>query len=106
MTNGKKIILSIIGLIGGYAIYKGISKEPSKYSLEWIKGLSKERWNEEREIVQNQYRNPLLDIDLREEFRRILRLFDMVQNERDGAGKTPQGPVYHREHGTNLYKPD
>lgn len=47
MTNGKKIILSIIGLIGGYAIYKGISKEPSKYSLEWIKGLSKERWNEE-----------------------------------------------------------
>ena len=40
-TNVKKIVLTAIGLIGGgYAIYKGINKEPSKYSLEWIKGLS------------------------------------------------------------------
>lgn len=53
-TNVKKIVLTAIGLIGGgYAIYKSINKEPSKYSLEWIKGLSDDQWAMEREIVQN-----------------------------------------------------
>ena len=53
-TNVKKIVLTAIGLIGGgYAIYKGINKEPSKYSLEWIKGLSDDQWATECEILQN-----------------------------------------------------
>lgn len=53
MANVKKIVLTAIDLIGGgYAIYTGLTKEPSKYSLEWIKGLSDDQWAKEREIVQ------------------------------------------------------
>ena len=106
-TNVKKIVLTAIGLIGGgYAIYKGINKEPSNYSMEWIKGLSDDQWATEWEIVQNQFRNPELDTAFRENYHRILGLFDKVKSARDWAGKTPQGPVYHREHGLGLYKPD
>lgn len=106
-TNVKKIVLTAIGLIGGgYAIYKGINKEPSKYSMEWIKGLSDDQWATEWEIVQNQFRNPELDTAFRENCHRILGLFDKVKSARDWAGKTPQGPAYHREHGFGLYKLD
>lgn len=103
----KKIILTGIGLIGGgYAIYKAINKEPPKYSLEWIKELSDDQWTKEREIVQNQFRNPELDTALRENCDRILGLFDRVKSAKDLADKTSQGPTYHREHGLGLYKPD
>ena len=87
-TNVKKIVLTAIGLIGGgYAIYKSINKEPSKYSLEWIKGLSDDQWATECEIVQNQFRNPELDTAFRENCHRILDLFDKVKSARDWAGK-------------------
>ena len=107
MANTKKIVFTIIGLIvGGCAIYKGLNNEPSKYSSEWINGLSDAQWTKERNIVQNQYRNHKLNSDSREDCRRLLGLFDKVKSTRDWAGKTPQGPAYHREHGYGLYKLD
>lgn len=100
----KRLILTTIGLIGGgYAIYKNIDKETSKYSLEWITGLSDDQWSKEREIGQNNFRNSELDIAFRENCHKILGLFDKVKSARDWAGKTPQGPTYHREHGFGLY---
>lgn len=106
MTNTKKVLLTIAGLLGGgYAVYKSIvNKEPSKYSLEWIKGLSTAQWESEREIVQNQFRNPQYDVSFRENCKRILELFDKVKSTRDWAGQKTQGPAYHREHGFGLYK--
>lgn len=103
----KKIILSTIGLLGGFAVYKGIvNKEPSKYSLAWINNLSNNQWEEEREIVRQQYCDPNLSIAIRENFKRILDLFDKVKSDRDWAGRIPRGPAYHREHGRGLYKED
>lgn len=107
MTNFKKIIISTIGLIGGgYILYKGINKEPSKYSLEWIKNLSNEQWEKERNLIQNQFRNPELDIDFRERCHKLLELFDKVKSDKYWANKIPKGPSYSREHGYGLYKPD
>ena len=110
MVNTKKIVFTTIGLIvggiGGYAIFKNLNTNPSKYSLEWIKRLSDAQWAKERDIVQNQYRNPELDADFRENCRRLLGLFDKVKGARDLAGKMPTGPAYHREHGFGLYKLD
>jgi len=48
--------------------------------------------------------NPEYDVDSRENFRRILGLFDKVKSARDWAGKTPTGPAFHREHGWYINK--
>ena len=42
-----------IVLINSFKKKTFINKEPFKYSLEWIKGLSDDQWAMEREIVQN-----------------------------------------------------
>ena len=107
MPKVKTIIIAAAGLIGGgYALYKGFNKSPSKYSLEWIKGLSDVDWEKEREAIRKQMCNPELDTAFREKCRTLLRLFDDVKSAMDWAGRTPCGPAYHGEHGTNLYKPD
>lgn len=104
---GLKIILGLgVTILGGYGLYKIIGKEPVKYSLEWIKGLSDIQWENERQIIQDQYRNPKYDIPFRENCKRILELFDKVKSDKDWAGRKPQGPSYHREHGYGLFKKD
>ena len=107
MASTKRILLAIVGTIGlGYLFYKGIGKNPDKYSLEWIKNLSDDQWRKEREFVQDQFRNPQLDTPFRENCKRILNLFDEVKSMRDWAGEIPKGPTYSREHGRSLYKKD
>lgn len=93
---------SLMAFLG---VVKGVSQEPSKYSLEWIKRLSDVEWKKEREIIWQNYCNLQYDEDTRSEFRNLLRLFDKVKNDRDWDGMKPKGPAYHREHGYNLYKP-
>lgn len=103
----KKVVLGAAALIlVGYTIYKGVDQDPSEYSLEWIKRLSDEDWLKEREKVQDQYRNPNLDEDFRMQCGRFLDRFDKVKSDRDWEGREPCAPTYHREHGTNLYKPE
>lgn len=108
MGKMRNILLGIGGMATlGYAIYKGVSTtEPKKYSLKWIESLSDEQWSKERQIVQDQFRNPNLDIEFRDKCKVLLDLFDKVKSARDWAGVKPHGPAYHREHGFNLYKPD
>ena len=111
MANGKRILAGV-GLAAGtlFALYKGVTalagREPPKYSREWIEALTDAEWAAERQIIQDQYRNPALDIDFRESRRMLLFLFDKGKSAKDWAGQTPKGPAYHREHGYNLYKPD
>lgn len=102
----KKILLATVMLaLAGYAIYKGVDQTPSKYSLEWIKRLSDEDWIKEREIVQDQCRNPNLDEDFRLRCGRLLARFDKVKSDIDWGGEEPRAPIYHREH-AGVYKPE
>ena len=107
MEKISKYILGIGGLaVAGIGVYIGLSdKEPSKYSLEWIKKLTDKEWETEREIIRQKFCNPEYDESTRIGFQNLLRLFDKVKSDRDWAGINPQGSTYHREHGFNLYKP-
>ena len=104
----KKLPVILSGIVlCGLGLYKGvIAKEPVKYSLEWIKELSDAEWLEERKIVQKIFRSPEYNDEIRLDAKKVLGLFDKVKSDRDWAGKVPRGPVYHREHGFNLYKKD
>lgn len=106
MRKISKYILGIGGLaVTGLGVYVGLSsKEPSKYSLEWIKKLTDKDWEIEREIIRQKFCNSKYDESTRIGFQNLLRLFDKVKSDRDWAGIKPQGPAYHREHGFNLYK--
>lgn len=106
MRKISKYIFGIGGLaVAGLGVYVGLSKEPVKYSLEWIKKLTDKGWEIEREIIRQKFCNPKYDESTRIGFQNLLDLFDKVKSDRDWAGKKPQGPAYHREHGFNLYKP-
>lgn len=100
----KKIVITLCGIAaGGIGLCTFVAKkEPSKYSLEWIKKLTDSQWETEREIVRQKFCSPEYDTDLRVKFKAILDLFDKVKSDRDWAGKTPKGPAFHREHGWYL----
>ncbi len=108
MSKISNVIIGAGGLaVAALCAYVGFSKkEPPKYSMEWIKKLSNKDWETEREIVRLKFCNPEYDVNTREQFHNLLRLFDKVKSDRDWAGVTPHGPSYHREHGFNLYKGD
>ena len=104
MRKINKSIGRLVEIIyGAYKRY--ISKEPPKYSVEWIEGLTEEEWEVQRENIRQKMCNPRYDDATRIRYQNILRLFDKVKSDRDWAGRKPQGPAYHREHGNNLYKP-
>lgn len=105
MKTINKIIIGMGSLAVAFGTYKGLSKEPAKYSFEWIKRLSDSDWKNEREVIRQKFCNPKYDDATRIRFQNLLRLFDKVKSDRDWAGLKTQGPVYHREHGYNLYKP-
>lgn len=49
MNKAGKILLSLSGLAAiTFGIYKGVSKHPPKYSLEWIKKLPDKDWKKEK----------------------------------------------------------
>lgn len=107
MQGKTKVITTLGGItllvIGACKVLSGV--KPAKYSIEWIQNLTEQEWSTEREIVRQKFCDPMYDIDTRSNFERILFLFDKVKGDRAWAGKIPQGPAYHREHGYNLYKP-
>lgn len=97
----KKLLIGLGGLAAcGIGLCTFLAKkEPTKYSLEWIKKLTDSQWETERELVRQKFCSPEYDTDLRVRFKTILDLFDKVKSDRDWAGKTPTGPTFHREHG-------
>lgn len=103
----NKLMLGLGSLaVVAFGAYKGFySKEPSKYSLEWIKKLTDQEWETEREVIRQKFCDPKYDVAARIGFQKLLALFDKVKSDRNWAGRKPQGPAYHREHGYNLYKP-
>lgn len=107
ITKISKLFLGAgVLLIGVFGISEYSAKHPEKYSLKWIKSLSDEEWDKEREILRKMCTNPKYDDNSRIRYGKILDLFDRVKSDRNWEGKIPQPPKYHREHGFNLYKPE
>ena len=72
MLKGNMFVLGGL-IVGGYCLYQSLhNKQPIKYSLEWIRGLTDEEWKFEREIVQQKFRSPKYDDTVRTNFKRIL----------------------------------
>ena len=101
LSVGGTVLFCLVILLKGHG-----QKEPEKYSYSWIKKLSEQAWKAERNKVWQKWANPNQDDQTRSQLWSLLQLFDKVKENKDWAGKKPQGPSYHREHGYNLYKPD
>ncbi len=109
--NAKKGAVAVLGGVAliGFEVFRRVvaNRYPPKYSPEWIRSLSDEQWETEREIVRLEYIDPERDFDTAARMQNLLDLFDRIKSERDGAGQTSSGGrTYRREHGYNLYKPD
>lgn len=87
--------------------------ENLKYDLEhgkpltekWFNKADLEELKEARKLIQSDLMNPELDIEYRGNCHDLLLKFDQIIGEKEWAGREPQGPAYHREHGYGLYKP-
>ena len=93
-------------VLGTVVLSKIFGDEPRKYSGKWFDTVSDEVLSEEREIVRQKYCSSGDDFSLAVNLESLLRVFDSVMSKRAWAGREPQPPSYHREHGLNLYKPD
>lgn len=102
----KPLALAAISMMSVIGVAIVVNKGPEKYSIEWISGLSDRQWEIERKNVQAICCNPQYDVFLRKRYIILLDLFDKVKNAKDRVEHPSQGPIYHREHGRNLYKLD
>lgn len=97
------IVLSGVGIGLVVCCIATKNAEPIKYSAEWIRRLSNEAWEKEREIVRLKYCSAG-NLAEGSYLQQVLWLFDSVKREKDGP---ITGLIYPpREHGWNLYKPD
>lgn len=80
-------------------------KSGKPLSDKWFNNASLEELEEARTIVQNDYRNPKLDMDYRTDCHNLLFRFDQAIGKKKWAGKEPGYPV-HSEHGWYLSSDD
>ena len=80
-------------------------KSGKPLSDKWFNNASLEELEEARTIVQNDYRNPELDMDYRTDCHNLLFRFDQAIGKKKWAGKEPGYPV-HSEHGWYLSSDD
>lgn len=80
-------------------------KSGKPLSDKWFNNASLEELEEARTIVQNDYRNPGLDMDYRTDCHNLLFRFDQAIGKKKWAGKEPGYPV-HSEHGWYLSSDD
>ena len=96
------LIITGAGLVIGLGIACSNS-EPAMYSTEWIRRLSPQEWETQREIVRKRY--CVSGRTGEYGWQDILWRFDQVKREQEPPVRGPIYP-YQREHGWNLYKPD
>ena len=80
-------------------------KSGKPLSDKWFNNASLEELEEAWKVVQNDYRNPELDMDYRTDCHKLLFRFDQAIGKKKWAGKEPGYPV-HSEHGWYLSSDD
>lgn len=101
------IIMTILGIKNKDAIKElwNLLKEKVEkgtlYSAKWFDKASLEELQAAREVVHQDYRNPQLDLDYRNECWSLLKRFDNAIGKIQWQGKEYGYPV-HSEHGWHL----
>jgi len=101
------LIMTILGLKNNDAIkelWDSLKEEIKKgplYSAKWFETATLEELEAAREVVQQDYRNPNLDLDYRDECWNLLTKFDNAIGKLKWQGKEYGYPV-HSEHGNHL----
>ena len=78
----------------------------TKYSAEWIRNLTDNEWEIEREIVRQNSCNPRLAYEEKVRWLSIRDLFDKIKREKEWGNLSPHGPVSRSEHGWYLQEDD
>ena len=106
----KKPMIIAAGTVGtiilGLGFLKWCGREPEKYSSKWFSTVSDEVLKAEREIVRKEYSASGADYLRAVYFQNLLYVIDSVLSRRAWNGEKPSGPIYHREDGYNLYRPE
>lgn len=94
------VLLTIVGVKDKDALadlYNSLKKQIEKgalYSAKWFEKASLEELYEARELVQNDYNNPKLDLDYRNECWNLLNRFDNAIGKIKWNGKEYGYPVH------------
>lgn len=105
------VVATLVGIKNKDSIielWNSLKKQIEKgqmFSAKWFEKASLEELYKGRELVQNDYRNPELDIDYREACRRFLNVFDREIAAKKSGGKETGFPV-HNSHGWYLPSDD
>ena len=107
----KKEIAIAGGVVGavGVAVLSalGIKYYWNASSFErWFKKAPLEELRTVRKNVHTEYLKHTINDAYRSSLWDLMARLDKKISALDWDGKTPSGPAYHGEHGTNLYKPD
>ena len=107
----KKEIAIAGGVVGavGVAVLSalGIKYFWNASSFErWFKKAPLEELRTVRNNVHTEYLKHTINDAYRSSLWDLMARLDKKINALDWDGKTPSGPAYHGEHGTNIYKPD
>lgn len=107
----KTIVLFTLGALitigAGVGVGIKISRmnsNPQMYSTEWIRKLSSNEWETQREIVRKKYCTAG-NTPEGGRLQQLLWRFDSIKREMEPPIKVPIYPRS-REHGWNLYKPE
>lgn len=110
----KKKVMTNFGLLVSAITCAGLGKYlnnkykifPLKNSVKWIKQLSDEDWEIEREKVRTNFCNPNYSYKKRLEFQHLLQTFDNVKHSTDSSNQDSNISPVHREHGWYLPNDD
>ena len=107
-NNNRKKILVWSGIAGTVALtilgVKHYWDNPTFESL--LQKSSLQELKDLRNTIHSKYMSHTSNDEYRESLWNCLPKIDNRIREIEWAGKTPIGPSYHGEHGTNLYKAD
>ena len=101
------VIATILGLKNKDALselWKSLQKEIEKgsiYSEKWFENANLEELEKERFKIQQDYRNPELELEYRGECWDLLAKFDKIIGQKKWQGKDYEYPI-HGEHGLYL----
>ena len=103
-----KIAAGVLGLAGfTIATALGVRSYWNATAFDrWLSKAPLNELNETRENLHSEYMRHRINDSHRENLWNNISRIDRRMREISSTGKNPTRPAYHREHGTNLYKPD
>ena len=102
----KKIIIITSVTFAIILTALGVKYWNAKSFERWLSNAPLNELEETRDNLHSEYMRHRINDDHRENLQNAISRIDKKMRELKSTPKTPSGPAYHREHGTNLYKRD